>query len=102
MEIPPLLFMLSAHGLVVERVGGVWRAVVVGRAVPPHLLLAVHLARDLRDVGARQHHRDQLDDGQQHADARVHDHHRDHVLLQLGVQHGHATVGEDRVAELSK
>ena len=84
----------------IQGVRGVRRAVVVRRAVPPHLVLAVHLARDLRDVSARQDDRDQLDDGQQHADARVHDHHGNDVRLQLRVEHRHTTVGEDDVAEL--
>ena len=50
---------------------------------PSSLVLPPPLAGDLRDVGARQHHGDELHEAEDDADHGVHDHHGDHVGLEL-------------------
>ena len=47
------------------------------------LVLTSPLASDLGDVGARQHHRDELHEAEDDADHGVHDHHGQHVRLEL-------------------
>ena len=47
------------------------------------LVLSVPLAGDLRDVGACQHHRDELHEAEDDADHGVHDHHGEYVGLEL-------------------
>ena len=74
---------------------------VVCRSVPPHVVLPRDLPTDLGHVCAGQDNRDQLRDGQEHPDARVHDHHGDHVVVQPVLEHREASVDEDMVPDLN-
>jgi hypothetical protein len=55
---------------------------------------------DLRDVGAGQDHRDQLNEGQNDPNDGIADHHRHHVGLQLVLEQGQAAIDEDSVNNL--
>jgi len=81
-----------------QAVGGVADAVVVVH--PPCLLLPPSSSVDLGHVGTGQDDGDELDEGENDADAGVDDHHRQDVALELVHEEGHAAVHKDLVTDL--
>ena len=89
------------HGIsTVQGIADIMVVLVIGCPVPPHVVLPGNFPIDLGNVRARQDHCDQLRDGQEDADARVHDHHGDHVIVQLGLDHRQTSVDKDLVPDL--
>ena len=76
-------------GKVLLLAGGPRLCVAVGVAV------SLDAAPDLGHVGAGEHDGDELHDAEQHADTRVHDQHRHHVVPDLDLQDLEAAVPPD-------